>query len=93
VRNVRFELADMATTTDSSIVSATPDIVTANLTGALLIRLAPKLLAGSQPDAHLVIGGLLDAERDDVVRAFKKAVDVVDESRDGEWVGLTMKKR
>ena len=42
---------------------------------------------------YLVLSGILDHERDELLRMFAGGAEVVSESRDGEWVGLTMKKR
>ena len=91
-RDVTFELADLRAT-------ALPraDVVTANLTGALLIRAADDLLAPLRPGGVIVASGLLSGERDDVVRAFRGSeagslVQVVWEQKEDGWIGLAMKK-
>jgi ribosomal protein L11 methyltransferase len=86
IARVSFELADLAST---SLAQA--DVVTANLTGALLARSAPLLLAATRPGGSLVLSGLMRHERDDVCAAFGAAA-VVWERREEEWVGLVMKK-
>jgi ribosomal protein L11 methyltransferase len=63
------------------------DVVTANLTGALLVTSAARLLGAVRPGGTLVVSGLLDTERDDVVRAFGP-VRIAWESSDDGWSAL-----
>jgi ribosomal protein L11 methyltransferase len=63
------------------------DIVTANLTGALLRRAADHLLRALRPGGHLIASGVLEQERDEVVQAFR-GVNVVWEQAEDQWVGL-----
>jgi ribosomal protein L11 methyltransferase len=84
---VTFEVSDLAT---GPLPSA--DVVTANLTGALLVRSTEALLAATNPGGLLVLSGLMQHERDDVGRAFAEAA-IVWERREDEWVGLVVKKR
>jgi ribosomal protein L11 methyltransferase len=86
VQHVRFEVADLL-----NHVEAPADLVTANLTGALLCRAASMLLAAVRDGGALVVSGLLDAERDDVVAAFGTA-RVIWESREEGWVGLVFRR-
>ena len=48
------------------------DVVTANLTGALLIRSADLLLGALNANGALIVSGLQSHERDDVVWAFER---------------------
>jgi ribosomal protein L11 methyltransferase len=82
---VVFELADLGTT---AIPAA--DVVTANLTGALLARTAPTLRRAIRPGGILIISGVLTSERDDVCRAFAPASIVWEQEEDG-WVGIVFK--
>ena len=84
--NVRFALADLGA---QPLPSA--DVVTANLTGALLIRAAQRLLDAVRPDGTLVASGILAEERDRVVAAFAPAAIVWEREEDG-WIGLSVKK-
>ena len=63
--SVEFQIADLAA---ADLPAA--DVVTANLTGAVLIRSAARLLELTRPGGTLIVSGLLEEERDDVVRAF-----------------------
>jgi ribosomal protein L11 methyltransferase len=86
VRNVTFDVGD---------VSSTPlpaaDVITANLTGALLVRSAITLLRAARPGGTLILSGLQSHERNAVVRAFLPAAVVLERTED-EWVGLMVKK-
>jgi ribosomal protein L11 methyltransferase len=84
--NVTFTFADLST---ASLPAA--DVVTANLTGGLLVRSAPTLLAAIDSGGAILLSGVMTAERDDVVRAFTGA-EIVWEEHEDEWVGLTVKK-
>jgi len=69
-----------------------PDVVTANLTGAMLGRAAPALAALVHGDARLIVSGVLQSERDEVAAAFR-ALDLVWESKEDGWVGLLFAAR
>jgi ribosomal protein L11 methyltransferase len=86
VTRVRFETADLST-----MPLPMGNVVTANLTGALLIRSAPALLAALGAGGTLILSGLLAHERDDVCAAFAAAAVFWEQEEDG-WVGLAMKK-
>jgi len=64
-RDVSFAVADLRTTP-----LPRAGVVTANLTGALLIETANDLLGAVDAGGTLIVSGLLAAERDDVVRAM-----------------------
>jgi ribosomal protein L11 methyltransferase len=85
VRHVDFEVADVA-------VAELPqaDVVTANLTGALLIRSAGALLGAVRRGGTLIVSGLLAHERDDVVEALAPATIIWEQEEDG-WVGLMVR--
>ena len=87
--SVAFEVGELELEDVRSKPDAT-DIVIANLTGALLIREAHRLLASVRPGGRLIVSGLLAAERDQVVAAFKPA-EILWESREDEWVALTFR--
>jgi len=93
VHGVSFELADLANA-KSTAGPSTPagfDVVTANLTGALLVKSAARLLDVVGSDGLLILSGVQAHERDDVAAAFAPAMIVGELEEDG-WVALTMKK-
>ena len=67
------------------------DVVTANLTGALLVRSAPVLAAAVRPGGLLIVSGFLAHERDEVRTAFPGAT-VVWEREDEGWLALVLKQ-
>ena len=85
-RRTTFETVDLST---RALPSA--DVVTANLTGALLVRAAGALLAAARPGGTVILSGILAHERDDVRAAFAGASVGWEREEDG-WVGLAVKK-
>ena len=67
------------------------DVVTANLTGALLARSAETLLAAVSPGGTLILSGIQSHERDEVRQAFAAAEVMWERDEDG-WAGLAVKK-
>jgi len=86
VHHVTFETLDLA-------AHALPDadVVTANLTGALLVRASAALLAAVRPGGTLILSGIQSHERDEVRRAFADGEVCWERDEDG-WVGLAVKK-
>jgi ribosomal protein L11 methyltransferase len=84
--HVTFETVDLA-------ARALPvvDVVTANLTGAVLVRSASMLLAAARPGGTLILSGIQSHERDEVRDAFAAAAVCWERDEDG-WVGLAVKK-
>jgi ribosomal protein L11 methyltransferase len=68
------------------------DIVLANLTGGMLSRSAPHLLAACRAGGHLIMSGILATEEADVVSAFGDRVSHTWRRTEDEWVGLTVRK-
>jgi ribosomal protein L11 methyltransferase len=83
-RGIRFAVADL-----TAMPLPRADVITANLTGALLTRVAGVLLGASTPGGTLILGGILAAEELAVRRAFASA-DAVWRGQDEEWIGLML---
>ena len=81
-----FELSDLTMT---PLPEA--DVVTANLTGALLVRSAATLLTAVRPGGTLILSGIL-AEEVDMVRGAFAGATAVSEERENEWVCLCLAK-
>jgi ribosomal protein L11 methyltransferase len=67
------------------------DVVTANLTGALLIRAARHLQEALKPGGALIMSGLQVSERDEVRRAFA-GLEVVNEAEEDGWITFTARR-
>ena len=101
LESVEFRIADLS---QGDLPVA--DVVTANLTGAVLIRSAGRLLDLVRPGGKLIVSGLLEEERGDVLRAFchdspehlpreqarEAELNRFWEQEEGGWVALAMKK-
>ena len=65
------------------------DVVVANLTGGLLISTSPTLSALTAPSGRLVLSGFLEAEEQDVCRAFT-GWGIEGRLQEDEWVCVTL---
>lgn len=83
---ISFAVADL-----TRVSLPTAHVVTANLTGALLVRSADVILNATAPGGYVILSGLMQHERDEVCHAFKGTAIVWERDED-EWVGLIMKK-
>jgi ribosomal protein L11 methyltransferase len=90
VDGVAFHTADLTSTRDVQGLP-TADVVTANLTGSLLCRSAPALLAALAPGGTLIVSGLLEEERNEVVAAYGALEHAWESAQDG-WVGLSFRR-
>jgi len=64
------------------------DVVTANLTGALLARSAGLLAAAVRPGGSLIVSGVTMEEEDMVVKAFQPPFKLASRIAEDGWVGL-----
>jgi ribosomal protein L11 methyltransferase len=94
IDGVEFEEADLASNLDAlrrdNLLPAA-DVMTANLTGSLLCRSAPALLAALAPGGTLIVSGLLEEERNDVLTVYG-TLEHAWESAEGGWVGLSFRR-
>jgi ribosomal protein L11 methyltransferase len=63
-------------------------VVTANLTGGLLVRSATTLAACVAPGGCLIVSGVTLAEEAEVVSAFEPTLRLAERIGEDEWVGL-----
>jgi ribosomal protein L11 methyltransferase len=85
--HVEFRTVDL-----ESAVVPDVDLAIANLTGALLVRQANRLLAAVRDGGWLILSGLLAGERDEVRQSFEASAAVLWEREEAGWIGLLMKK-
>ena len=64
------------------------DVVTANLTGALLIAQAPLLTALVRPGGTLIVSGFLAPEVDAICSMFTRELAQVEEAAEDAWRAL-----
>ena len=67
-------------------------VVVANLTGAVLISLAPVLATVVEAGGHMVLGGILTTEADAVARAYRAHAHLVWRAVENEWVGMVWER-
>lgn len=84
---VTFAVGDLTT-----MALEPADVVTANLTGGLLIRSAERLGQAVKPGGILIMSGLQNAERDEVWAAFE-GFGLESEATEDGWTTFTARKR
>jgi ribosomal protein L11 methyltransferase len=82
VLDVEFNVVDL-----SARVLPQADVVTANLTGSMLVASAAVLCAAVRPGGALILSGILAGERDDLLDAFGRD-SVAWQKQDGDWIGF-----
>ena len=85
VANVTFEVGDLMT---GHLPAA--DVVVANLTGAMLVRAAARLMEAVRPGGVLIVSGIMATEGDEVRRAFANRGFDADVQED-EWLAFTIR--
>lgn len=74
---------------DGGVAGEPFDLVIANLTGGMLVRLVDRLVSMTVPGGSLILSGITLAEGDDVIAAFRGAgCDVVARRDEDGWIGL-----
>jgi ribosomal protein L11 methyltransferase len=85
VTNVEFAIRDLM-----KEELPTADVVVANLTGALVVRAAGRLLKAVRPGGVLIVSGVLASEGVEVRQAFANQSLVADVQED-EWLAFTIR--
>lgn len=67
---------------------AAADVVTANLTGGLLVRVADRLVSLLNAGGSIILSGVTREEEADVLAAFARSLQLVHRVAEDEWVGL-----
>ena len=69
------------------------DIVTANILAPVLVELTPQIIHHMKKGAVYITSGILDVKEKDVTDACLKAgLEVIEVTRQGEWVSVTARK-
>jgi ribosomal protein L11 methyltransferase len=82
---IRLRHADVRTDT-----VAPGDVVTANLTGAMLVELAEPIAALVRPGGVLILSGILATELDAVGARFSSVLTRVEDASEGEWHAIQL---
>jgi ribosomal protein L11 methyltransferase len=90
--HVNFELGDLTAWPASPRGREPADVVTANLTGALLVRGGNVLIDSVRPGGHLIISGAMRTQEREVVAVFEKRARIVSITSEDEWVGLVLRR-
>jgi ribosomal protein L11 methyltransferase len=69
------------------------DVVTANLTGAMLVDLAQTIAALVRPGGTLILSGVLAPEISAVTASFASELTLVEEAAENEWRALRFLRR
>lgn len=70
------------------------DIVVANILADVIIPMAPVVPARLKKDGIFITSGIIDFKEQEVVSAIEKAgMEVLEVTHQGEWVGITARKR
>ena len=77
---------------DDAITAAAPyDLITANVLAGPLVSMAPELAAIAAPSATIVLAGLLETQRDQVVEAYAACgCTLLQTDRRGDWTILKL---
>jgi len=87
VTNVTFAVRDLMKEDLPAV-----DVVLANLTGALVVRAASRLMTAVRAGGTLIVSGVLATEGDDVRQAFANRTFATLVQED-EWLALTIRSR
>lgn len=95
--NLRLNGAESAITLRQADLTVEPvapgDVVTANLTGAMLIAQAPSLTALVRPGGTLIVSGFLAAEVDAICSVFTPELAHVEGAAEDAWRALRFMRR
>ena len=67
-------------------------MVTANLTGGLLVRVADRLVRAVAPGGSVIVSGVTFDEERGVTAAFEPHLRVIERMSEDEWVGLLLQR-
>jgi ribosomal protein L11 methyltransferase len=85
---VRLQQADILR--EGVTVSGSPRVVLANITGAMLRRIAPILTTLAGPDTRVIVSGFQTDEEHEVVEAFSPAMRCAARAEEATWVSVLL---
>lgn len=73
-------------------ISEKADLLLANLTADILLRLLPAVRAVSEPTAKLVLSGILNSRAEEVLNAYSaEGAELEERADEGEWTAFKMR--
>lgn len=91
--NALANSVDLAAALPESLGLARYDVLVANILAQPLIDLAPRLAGLAKPDARLALAGLLEAQVEEVARAYAADFDLVVHGAEDGWALLAGRRR
>ena len=69
------------------------DIVLANITADILIRLKDMLIGALCSDGYAIISGIINSRADEVRSVYEQTFDVIEIKNNGEWQAMLLRKK
>ncbi|MBR2989000.1 MAG: 50S ribosomal protein L11 methyltransferase [Clostridia bacterium] len=69
------------------------DVVIANITADILLRLKDKLLEALKTDGYAIISGIINARADEVINGYCTDFDLIEIKNNGEWNAMLLRRK
>ncbi len=69
------------------------DILIANITADILMRLESSLTSTLKKDGYAILSGIIHSRAEEVEACYGKNFDIIDKTTKGEWQAMLLKKR
>ena len=90
-------VSDVIVCKEGDLLAAAPDgsdIVTANLTADIILRMAPDTGRAVRSGGYIVLSGIIDPQCGDVIKAMEaQGFEKLEELHENDWTGLLMLKK
>jgi ribosomal protein L11 methyltransferase len=87
VSEVQFEIGD-----SSVIPSEVYQLILANINRNVLMEILSKLCSHLSPNGHLILSGILNEDKTEILDQLPPGVKFIDEVNKEEWAGIVLKK-
>ena len=90
-------VSDVILCTEGDLLASAPDgsdIVTANLTADIILRMAPDTGRAVKSGGYIVLSGIIDPQCKEVIQAMEaQGFDKLEELHENDWTGLLMTRK
>ena len=90
-------VSDVILCTEGDLLASAPDgsdIVTANLTADIILRMAPDTGRAVKSGGYIVLSGIIDPQCKEVIQAMEaQGFDKLEELHENDWTGLQMTRK